>query len=160
VTRKHRRLVIVLVGLLLVGGAAALVLMALRENIIFFHAPSDIAADRPAAGRAIRLGGIVEEGSIEREADGLTVRFRVTDFEHAIPVVYKGILPDLFREGQGVVAEGSLGEDGLFQASEVLAKHDENYMPPEVADALKKAGRWQHYKDGAGGDGAEEESSY
>ena len=159
-TRKHRRLVIVLVGLFLVGGAAALVLMALRENIIFFHAPSDIAADPPAAGRAIRLGGIVEEGSLEREADGLTVRFRVSDFAHAIPVVYKGILPDLFREGQGVVAEGALGEDGLFQASEVLAKHDENYMPPEVADALKKAGRWQHYKDGAGGDGAGEESSY
>ena len=159
-TRKHRRLVIVLVGLLLVGGAAALVLMALRENIIFFHAPSDIATDPPAAGRAIRLGGIVEEGSLEREADGLTVRFRVSDFAHAIPVVYKGILPDLFREGQGVVAEGAMGEDGLFQASEVLAKHDENYMPPEVADALKKAGRWQHYKDGAGGDGAGEESSY
>ena len=95
--RKHRRLVIILAGLLLVGGAAALVLTALRENIVFFHAPSDIAADPPPVGRAIRLGGIVEEGSVERDADGLTVRFRVSDFEHAIPVVYSGILPDLFR---------------------------------------------------------------
>ena len=136
-TRKHRRLVIVLVGLLLVGGAAALVLMALRENIIFFHAPSDIAADPPAAGRAIRLGGIVQEGRLEREADGLAQDLSPSEDGVVIPVVYKGILPDLFREGQGVVAEGALGEDGLFQASEVLAKHDENYMPPEVADALK-----------------------
>jgi cytochrome c-type biogenesis protein CcmE len=154
VTRKHRRLVIVLVGLLLVGGAAALVLTALRENIVFFHAPSDIAAEPPPVGRAIRLGGLVEEGSVERDADGLTVRFRVTDLEHAIPVVYSGILPDLFREGQGVVTEGALGEDGLFRASEVLAKHDENYMPPEVADALKKSGRWQHYE----GDGEESDN--
>ena len=157
-TPKHRRLVIVLAGLLLVGGAAALVLTALRENIVFFHAPSDIAADPPPVGRAIRLGGLVEDGSVERDVDGLTVRFRVTDIDHAVPVVYKGILPDLFREGQGVVTEGSLNEDGLFQASEVLAKHDENYMPPEVADALKKSGRWQHY-DGADGEGGAEESS-
>ncbi len=152
-TRKHRRLVIVLAGLVLVGAAAALVLTALRENIVFFHAPSDIAADPPSVGRAIRLGGLVEEGSVERGADGLTVRFRVTDLEHAIPVVYTGILPDLFREGQGVVTEGALGEDGMFRASEVLAKHDENYMSPEVADALKKSGRWQHY-EGNGEEGA------
>ena len=158
--RKHRRLVIILAGLLLVGGAAALVLTALRENIVFFHAPSDIAADPPPVGRAIRLGGIVEEGSVERDADGLTVRFRVSDFEHAIPVVYSGILPDLFREGQGVVTEGALGADGSFRANEVLAKHDENYMPPEVADALKKSGRWQHYDGGgAEGDGARESSN-
>ena len=147
---KRRRLAIVVAGLISIGGAAALVLTALSENIVYFHAPSDIAANPPAADRAIRLGGLVEEGSVERAADGLTVRFSVTDLNQAVAVVYSGVLPDLFREGQGVIAEGHLGPDGVFHAEEVLAKHDENYMPPEVADALKKSGHWQPAA-GAGG---------
>ena len=145
---KRRRLYIVMAGLLLLGGAAALVLVALSENIVYFHSPSDIAAEPPPKGRAIRLGGLVEEGTFKRESDGITVSFKITDLSESVAVVYSGILPDLFREGQGVVTEGSLGDDGIFQASEVLAKHDENYMPPEVADALKKSGRWQHYEEG------------
>ena len=150
---KRRRLYFVVAGLLLVGGAAALVLAALSENIVYFHAPSDIVAEPPPAGRAIRLGGLVEEGTFKREADGITVSFRVTDLSESVAVVYSGILPDLFREGQGVVTEGKLGDDGVFRASEVLAKHDENYMPPEVADALKKSGRWQHYDSEGNADG-------
>ena len=140
----RRRLYSVMAGLLLLGGAAALVLVALSENIVYFHSPSDIAAEPPPKGRAIRLGGLVEEGTFKRESDS----FKITDLSESVAVVYSGILPDLFREGQGVVTEGSLGDDGIFQASEVLAKHDENYMPPEVADALKKSGRWQHYEEG------------
>jgi cytochrome c-type biogenesis protein CcmE len=136
----------VLAGMLLLGGAAALVLTALQENISYFYSPSDL--NTAPAGRSIRLGGLVEEGSVKRQDDGLTVTFRITDLAASVPVTYKGILPDLFREGQGVVTEGTLGPGGQFVAREVLAKHDETYMPPEVADALKKAGQWK-------GEGAE-----
>jgi cytochrome c-type biogenesis protein CcmE len=141
--RKQQRLALVLLALLLVGGATGLVLAALQDKVAFFVSPSDVAAQKFATGKRFRLGGLVVDGSIRREADG-TVRFAVTDTAHQVPVVYKGLLPDLFRDGQGVVAQGSLAADGTFEAAEVLAKHDENYMPKEVADALKQAGYWKH----------------
>jgi len=122
------------------GVAAALVLNAFRSNLVFFFTPTQVSAHEAPRDRAFRVGGLVEAGSVAREKDGLTVHFRVTDTAKAIPVVYVGILPDLFREGKGVVAQGRLGPDGIFKASEVLAKHDENYMPPEAAEALRKAG--------------------
>ncbi len=140
-TRKRRRLYMVLAGMVLLSGAVALVLAALDENLSYFYDPSNIAEAPP--GRSIRLGGLVEEGSVARQADGLTVTFRVTDMANSIDVTYKGLLPDLFREGQGVITEGTLGPDRVFVAREVLAKHDENYMPREVADALKKSGQWK-----------------
>lgn len=141
-TRKQRRLYFVILGVLAVGAAAALVLTALRQDIVFFFSPSEIMeAKVPTEGRRIRLGGLVEQGSVVKE--GSIVRFRVTDGAHALPVVFSGLLPDLFREGQGVVTEGKMGKDGVFQAAEVLAKHDENYMPKEVAESLKKTGHWQ-----------------
>ena len=140
-TRKRRRLLVVLAGLATLGMAAALVLNALNENLVFFLSPSEVATKGVPPDRHFRLGGLVEEASVER--DGLTVRFRVTDLNRAIPVRYTGMLPDLFREGQGVIAEGRLDGDGVFVASEVLAKHDENYMPPEVAEALEKSGQWR-----------------
>jgi cytochrome c-type biogenesis protein CcmE len=142
-TRKRRRLYVLLAALGCLGVAAALVLSAMRDNLVFFFSPSELAAKHLPADRAFRLGGLVEEGSLARDADGLTVRFKITDLSAAVPVVYKGLLPDLFREGQGVVALGMLGSDGVFTASEILAKHDENYMPPEVAEALKKSGQWK-----------------
>jgi len=142
VTRKRRRLYFVLLGLLAVSAAAALVLSALRQDIVFFFSPSEIVEQKvPTEGRRIRLGGLVEEGSVAKE--GALVKFRITDGAHAVPVTYTGLLPDLFREGQGVVTEGKMGKDGMFLASEVLAKHDENYMPKEVADSLKKTGHWK-----------------
>ena len=140
-TRKRRRLYMVLAGMVLLSGAVALVLAALDENLSYFYDPSNIAEAPP--GRSIRLGGLVEEGSVERQADGLTVTFRVTDMANSIAVTYKGLLPDLFREGQGVITQGTLGPDRVFVALEVLAKHDETYMPREVADALKKSGQWK-----------------
>ena len=143
-TRKRRRLYAVLAGLMMLGIAAALVLTALRDSVVFFYSPSDLAAKQTAPGQRIRVGGLVAEGSVAKSEDGLATRFVVTDMKAQVPVRYSGILPDLFREGQGVVVEGRLEPDGSFQASEVLAKHDENYMPPEVADALKRAGRWKH----------------
>ncbi len=139
--RKHKRLTFVVIAMALLGVAAALVLTAFEENIIFFYSPTDIAEKKVAEGRRIRLGGLVENGSVKM-AGGAQVRFRVTDLKTAIPVVYKGLLPDLFREGQGVVTEGKL-KGGVFRADEVLAKHDEAYMPPEVAEALKKSGQWK-----------------
>jgi cytochrome c-type biogenesis protein CcmE len=129
--------------MLLLGVAAALVLYAMNDTLVFFYSPSELAAKQIPAGRTLRVGGLVETGSVARDADGATIHFRVTDTAQAVPVTYKGILPDLFREGQGVVAEGTMGPDGVFVASEVLAKHDENYMPKEVVEALKKSGRWQ-----------------
>ena len=120
-----------------VGVAAALVLNAFNSNLVFFYSPSQVAAKEAPAGRTFRLGGLVEQGSVKR--DGVTVRFVVTDMARAIPVRYEGILPDLFKEGKGVVAQGQVGGDGVFVAREVLAKHDENYMPPEAAAALGKA---------------------
>jgi cytochrome c-type biogenesis protein CcmE len=141
VTRKQRRLYFVVLGVLAVGAAAALVLTALRQDIVFFFSPSEIVeAKVPTEGRRIRLGGLVETGSVVKA--GSQVSFKVTDGAHAVPVVFTGILPDLFREGQGVVTEGRL-DKGVFMAAEVLAKHDENYMPKEVADSLKKSGQWQ-----------------
>jgi cytochrome c-type biogenesis protein CcmE len=139
--RKHRRLTLLLLSLGALGVAAVLVLSAFEDSLVFFYSPTDLAERQIAPGRKFRLGGLVEEGSVER--DGASLRFRVTDLNRVVPVAYTGIVPDLFREGQGVVAEGSLGPDGVFAASHVLAKHDETYMPREVADALKKAGQWQ-----------------
>ncbi|HEY2131831.1 MAG TPA: cytochrome c maturation protein CcmE [Acetobacteraceae bacterium] len=142
-TRKRRRLIILLACLLCLGTAATLTLMAFSDSMVFFVAPSDIATKAPV-GRSFRLGGLVEAGSLRHvQQDGQpAARFRVTDGGAAVDVVYVGILPDLFREGQGVVALGRLGPDGVFTASEVLAKHDETYMPKDVADALKKSGHW------------------
>jgi len=142
-TRKRRRLYFVLAAMLILAGAAALVLGALQSEITYFYSPTDLAAGNAPAGRSIRLGGLVEEGSVERLDDGVTTAFRVTDLTNSVPVTYRGLLPDLFREGQGVVTEGSIGADGAFVAREVLAKHDENYMPREVTDALKKSGQWR-----------------
>ena len=140
-TRKRRRLYAVAAGLVLLGAATGLVLSAFEDNLVFFFTPSEAAERGVTPGQRIRLGGIVEPESVER--GGTSVRFRVTDMQHTVAVAYAGALPDLFREGQGVVAQGSFRPDGSFAADEVLAKHDENYMPPEVAAALKKSGRWQ-----------------
>jgi len=140
---KRRRLAFVVFSLAALGAAAALVLSAFEDSIVYFYSPSDVAANRPPADRPFRLGGIVVKDSVVRGADGRTVGFRVTDTAATVEIVYTGILPDLFREGQGVVAEGRLESGGLFRAGEVLAKHDETYMPKEVADALKEAGRWR-----------------
>jgi cytochrome c-type biogenesis protein CcmE len=140
VTRKKRRLMLVGLGMLMLATATALVLTAFQDNLVFFYSPTDLHEKGIDSGRRFRLGGLVEEGSVVK--NGATVTFAVTDLNASLPVSFTGILPDLFREGQGVVAEGSLQADGTFQAVEVLAKHDENYMPPEVADALKKSGKW------------------
>ena len=139
---KRKRLALLLVGLVILGGAAALVLNAFQENIVFFVSPSDLAVQASGRAQALRLGGLVEQDSVVR-GPGTAVHFKVTDLKHDVAVSYDGILPDLFREGQGVVAEGKLQPDGSFQATTVLAKHDEKYMPPEVAAALKKSGHWQ-----------------
>ncbi len=150
-TRKRRRLYLVLTGLVFLLAAAGLVAYSLEENLSFFFSPSELQAKQLEPGQRFRLGGLVADGSKALDADGLTHLFKVTDGNHTIAVRYKGILPDLFREGQGVVAEGSLNADRVFVATEVLAKHDENYMPKEVADALKKSDHWQGEK-GAKGD--------
>jgi cytochrome c-type biogenesis protein CcmE len=136
---RHRRLAAVVAGLVLLAAAAALVLNAFRGNMVFFYSPRQIAAKEAPLDRPFRVGGMVEKGSLKRLSDGLTVEFIVTDTAKSIPVVYKGILPDLFKEGRGVVTQGRLGADGVFHATEVLAKHDENYMPPEAAKALSEA---------------------
>ena len=133
---RHRRLLLAGIALLLVGGITALVLNAFNSNLVFFFSPTQVAAGEAPQARTFRLGGLVEAGSVQRE--GVKVRFRVTDTAKTLAVEYEGILPDLFKEGKGVVAQGQL-KDGLFQAREVLAKHDENYMPPEAAEALKQA---------------------
>jgi len=146
-TRKRRRMWVLLLCAIGLGSATALTLTAFQDNLVFFRSPSDIAAAHPGPDRAFRLGGLVETGSVEREpavsGQRPVVHFRVTDGAHAVRVTYQGVLPDLFREGQGVVTMGRLGPDGVFRASEVLARHDETYMPPEVADALKRSGHWQ-----------------
>ena len=135
---RHRRMALIVAGVAGLAVAAALVLSAFQQNLVFFFTPSQVAANEAPQGRAFRVGGMVESGSVKRQPDGVTVHFTVTDTAKSIPVVYKGVLPDLFREGKGVVTQGRL-ENGQFVASEVLAKHDENYMPPEAADAVKKA---------------------
>ncbi len=141
-TRKQKRLSIIFGASIFLGMAAAMVLVALNQKIVFFITPSDIAAKPAEAGQRMRLGGLVEEGTVVR-GTGTQVSFAVTDTLKSVTVKYNGILPDLFREGQGVVTEGVLGTDGTFIADSVLAKHDENYMPKEVADALKDKGVWQ-----------------
>jgi len=137
VKTRHKRLAAMALGVAALGVAAALVLNAFEQNLVFFFTPSQVAAKEAPQGRSFRIGGMVEKGSVQRE--GVEVRFRVTDTARTIPVVYSGALPDLFREGKGVVAQGQLGADGVFRAREVLAKHDENYMPPEAAHAVEKA---------------------
>ncbi|HLY44804.1 MAG TPA: cytochrome c maturation protein CcmE [Stellaceae bacterium] len=149
-TRKRRRLVALVIGLGLLGAATAMVLAAFSDNLVFFYSPSDLSAKSIAPGRRIRIGGLVEEHSVKHDGSGREVDFRVTDGKTNIAVTYDGVLPDLFREGQGIVAEGRLRPDGVFAASSVLAKHDEKYMPPEVAEALKKAGRWREGSTPAG----------
>ena len=151
-TRKRRRLLFVGMGLMMLAAAAALVLTAFEDNLLFFHSPSDVAAGNVQPDRAFRLGGLVESGSVARQDGTTQVTFSITDGNAAIPVTYDGILPDLFREEQGVVVIGHLNGKGTFVADEVLAKHDENYMPKEVADSLKEQGYWQ-------GDGASSEAT-
>jgi len=136
---RQKRLAMIAGGLVALGVAAAFVLAAFRENLVFFFTPTQVEAKEVPQGRAFRIGGLVVPGTLKRQTDGLTVQFVVTDTAKNVPVVYRGILPDLFREGKGVVTQGKLGGDGVFYASEVLAKHDENYMPPAAADAIKQA---------------------
>ena len=140
---RHKRFALIGAGVAALAIATALVLNAFRSNLVFFFTPTQVVAQEAPLGRTFRIGGMVEAGSLSREADGLTVHFRVTDTAKTIPVVYKGILPDLFKEGKGVVAQGKLGPNGEFTASEVLAKHDENYMPPEAAHAMEQAQKAQ-----------------
>ena len=142
-TPRGKRMAVVAVMLAGIAVAAMLALNAFRQNLLFFFSPSQVAAGEAPKDRAFRIGGLVTVDSVRREQDGVTVHFVLTDMVKSTPVVYQGILPDLFREGQGIVAQGRLRADGTFEASEVLAKHNENYMPPEVADALKKSGNWQ-----------------
>lgn len=137
--RRHKRIGIILAGLAGLSLAAFLALSAFQNNLVFFFSPTQVAAKEAPVNRTFRIGGLVEEGTLKRENDGLTVRFTVTDTAASIPVVYKGILPDLFKEGRGCVAQGRLTSDGVFHAEEVLAKHDENYMPPEAGAAIDKA---------------------
>jgi cytochrome c-type biogenesis protein CcmE len=149
---RHKRFALIIGGVAVLGVATALILSAFQDNLVFFFSPSDVAAAKAPRDRTFRIGGLVETGSVKR--DGVMVSFKVTDTAHTINVSYQGILPDLFREGQGVVANGKLGTDGVFRATEVLAKHDENYMPPEAAHAVdqaNKAGRTMHGGDTYGG---------
>ena len=137
--RRHKRIGFIIAGLASLGIAAALALNAFQDNLVFFFSPSQVAAKEAPVGRTFRVGGLVQEGTVKRDTDGLTVRFTVTDTAQSIPVVYKGILPDLFKEGKGCVAQGKIGADGVFYADQVLAKHDENYMPPEAGQAIDNA---------------------
>ncbi|KND21213.1 cytochrome C biogenesis protein CcmE [Pannonibacter phragmitetus] len=145
-TRKQRRLTLIGGAGAVLAAAAGLILYALSDQIVFFQTPTDVITKQIAPGQRIRLGGLVEDGSVERRANA-EVLFRVTDTANTVQVTYKGILPDLFREGQGVVTEGMIGPDGVFEADNVLAKHDENYVPKEVADALKEQGVWKGDED-------------
>mgnify|MGYP003109400708 FL=1 len=144
-SRKKRRLYFVLAGMTVLALAAALVLTSFQDSLVFFRSPTDLVDQPMPAGRNFRLGGLVEEGSLVKQ--GVQVSFRVTDLNETVPVTFEGLLPDLFREGQGVVTEGAFNEDGMFIASNVLAKHDENCMPPEVAEAIKKSGQWKPETD-------------
>ncbi len=140
---RHKKILVILLGLSGLGIASALILNAFQSNLVFFYSPTEVADGKAPSDRAFRIGGLVEDGSVQRDPDGLTVRFVVTDTAKSMPVIYKGILPDLFKEGKGVVAEGKIGADGLFNSTQVLAKHDENYMPPEAAQALEQAAKAQ-----------------
>lgn len=139
---KHQRLWFIVVGLLMLGGAVALVMSSFKESIVYFYSPSDIATKPPAAGEHVRVGGLVKEGSITK-GESLAITFITTDMVNDVIIHYQGELPALFREGQGMVAEGHFTDNGEFQADRILAKHDENYMPPEVARSLKKSGHWK-----------------
>ena len=136
---RHKRIAAIALGVVALGIVAALVLKAFNQNLVFFFTPSQVAANEAPQGRTFRIGGLVEQGSLKRLPDGVSVAFVVTDTAKSMTVIYKGSLPDLFKEGKGVVAQGQLGADGVFRASEVLAKHDENYMPPEAKEAVEKA---------------------
>ena len=138
---RHKRIALIVGGLAILGLVAALVLNAFQSNLVFFFSPTQVAAGEAPKGKTFRIGGLVKEGSIKREAGGVTLRFVITDTEKELTVAYKGILPDLFKEGKGAVAQGKLGDGDLFIASEVLAKHDENYMPPEATKALDDASK-------------------
>jgi cytochrome c-type biogenesis protein CcmE len=147
-TRRKRRLALISTALAALTLALGLVLLALRDNIVFFYGPSELAQKAPHAGQRLRIGGLVRQGSLVHEG-GQTVHFAVTDKKQDVVVTYTGLLPDLFREGQGVVAEGTLGQDKLFHADSILAKHDERYMPRDVTDALKKQGVWREGAEAA-----------
>ena len=147
--RRHKRIGFIVVGLAGLSLAAYLAASAFRNNLVFFFSPTQVAAKEAPVGRTFRIGGLVQEGTVKREPDGLTVRFTVTDTAQSIPVVYKGILPDLFKEGRGCVAQGRVGGDGVFYADQIMAKHDENYMPPEAARALDQAKDMQKVKNSA-----------
>ena len=137
---RNKRFALILSGVALLGASVAMVLSAFQQNLVFFHTPTEVADGKvPEDGRTFRIGGMVETGSIRRAADGVTVEFAITDTARAIPVTYSGVLPDLFKEGKGAVVQGSLDDAGRFRATEVLAKHDENYMPPEAAEAIERA---------------------
>ncbi len=138
---RHKRLILVASGIAAIAAAGVLVLGAFQQNLVFFFTPTQVAANEAPTGRSFRIGGLVENGSVKRKPDGVTVQFTVTDTVKNVPVEYRGPLPDLFREGKGVVSQGRLGTDGVFRADEVLAKHDENYMPPEAKHALEQAGK-------------------
>jgi cytochrome c-type biogenesis protein CcmE len=147
--KRHKRIVFIVASLAAIGLATWLVLGAFRQNLVFFFSPTQVAAKEAPVGRTFRIGGLVENGSLKRDPDGLTLRFVVTDTANTIPVVYKGILPDLFKEGRGCVAQGRVGDDGVFYADQIMAKHDENYMPPEAARALDQAKDMEKIKNSA-----------
>ena len=147
--KRHKRIVFIVTSLAALGLATWLVLGAFRNNLVFFFSPTQVMAKEAPAGRTFRIGGLVENGSLKRDTDGLTIRFVVTDTANTLPVVYKGILPDLFKEGRGCVAQGRVGPDGIFYADQIMAKHDENYMPPEAARALDQAKDMNKVKNSA-----------
>ena len=147
--KRHKRIVFIVASLAALGLATWLVLGAFRNNLVFFFSPTQVAAKEAPIGRTFRIGGLVQQGTLKRDTDGLTVRFSVTDTATTLPVVYKGILPDLFKEGRGCVAQGKVGSDGVFYADQIMAKHDENYMPPEAARALDQAKDMEKVKNSA-----------
>jgi cytochrome c-type biogenesis protein CcmE len=147
--KRHKRAVFIFACLAAIGLATWLVLGAFRNNLVFFFSPTQIATKEAPVGKTFRIGGLVQDGTLKRDMDGLTVRFTVTDTANTIPVVYKGILPDLFKEGRGCVAQGRVGTDGVFYADQIMAKHDENYMPPEAARALDQAKDMNKVKNSA-----------
>jgi len=147
--KRHKRIAFIVASLAALGLATWLVLAAFRQNLVFFFSPTQVAAKEAPVNKTFRIGGLVENGSLKRENDGLTIRFTVTDTANTIPVVYKGILPDLFKEGRGCVAQGRVGSDGVFYADQIMAKHDENYMPPEAARALDQAKDMEKVKNSA-----------
>jgi cytochrome c-type biogenesis protein CcmE len=147
--KRHKRIVFIVASLAALGLAAALVLGAFRNNLVFFFSPTQVMAKEAPVGKTFRIGGLVQNGTLKRDSDGLTIRFSVTDTATSIPVVYKGILPDLFKEGRGCVAQGRVGGDGVFYADQIMAKHDENYMPPEAARALDQAKDMEKIKNSA-----------